>query len=123
MGIAEGSFAMNRRRLFGLAALIGLVAVALVVLNGCEMKIKWSCKQTTANSMQCTFTNLGNVSGRACFDVVQVCEGGEHTAQVCSGIIKAGSMENKVVKSFEPPVNPRETCVGTEFRNKVISPE
>jgi hypothetical protein len=109
--------------MLGLAALVGVVAASLFVLNGCEIKIKWSCKQTTTNSMQCTFTNLGNVAGKACFDVVQVCEAGEHTARVCSGIIKAGGMENKVVRSFEPPVGQRETCMGTEFRNKVITPE
>lgn len=113
----------TNRRLFGLVALVGVIAISLFVLNGCEIKIKWSCKRTTANSMQCTFTNLGNVAGKACFDVVHVCEGGEHTARMCSGIIKAGSMENKVVRSFDPPVGQSEACMGTEFRNKVITSE
>jgi hypothetical protein len=101
------------------------VAAALLslFLGGCskELKMEWSCKGTTKNSMQCEIINTGTAAGEACFDIVQICGNGEHLASVCSGRIEPGSMENKVVTSFTPQVGWLESCMGTEFRNKRVT--
>lgn len=107
------------------AAKTSFVTVSLLtlMLAGCskEAKLEWSCKGTTKNSMQCVIKNTGDAAGEACFDVVQVCANGEHVANVCSGRVEPGSMENKVVPSFAPKVGFLENCMGTEFRNKRIT--
>lgn len=70
--------------------------------------------------MQCHIKNVGQATGEACFDVVHICRSGEHTAKVCSGVLTAGSTENKVI-ILSPPVAMLDTCMGTEFRNKRIT--
>ena len=114
---------MKLRSYFGTVALLVTVVVITVMLNGCskELKMEWSCKGTTKNSMQCEIKNTGTAAGEACFDVVQVCENGEHIASVCSGRVDPGSMENKVVTSFAPQIGWLEGCMGTEFRNKHVT--
>lgn len=107
-------------------SLIATPAVAVLLLfglGGCskELKMEWSCKGTTKNSMQCEIRNTGTAAGEACFDIVQVCKNGEHVASVCSGRIEPGLTETKVIAAFTPPIGWLETCMGTESRNKRVS--
>ena len=114
---------MNSKRILPVAASLVAVVALLTTLSSCggEVKMEWNCKGTTKNSMQCEIKNNGTAAGEACFDIVQVCEKGEHIASVCSGTVQPGSIENKVVTSFKPPVGILESCMGTEFRNKRIT--
>ena len=114
---------MKVKQHFNTFASVLLFAGVLLTLGGCskELKIEWSCKGTTKNSMQCEIKNTGAASGEACFDIVQVCDNGEHVANVCSGRVEPGSTENKVVTSFSPSVGIFESCMGTEFRNKRVT--
>ncbi len=105
---------------------MGVIPVLAVLgtLSGCdggEARIEWECNGTTKNSMQCHFKNEGTVAGEACFDIVQVCSSGEHVANVCTGVINPGEMENKVVTHFAPGVGIFERCMGIEYRNKRIN--
>lgn len=53
-------------------------------------------------------------------DVVKVCKDGDHVASFCSGILRPGESDTRVVSDFRPKVRFFAGCMGTEFRNKVI---
>lgn len=89
-------------------------------LAGCgkEPKLEWICKSTPNNGAQCEFKNTGTAGVETCFDIVRICGNREHSASVCSGRVEPGSVANKAVTSFTPPIGQLETCTGTDFRNK-----
>lgn len=101
-----------------------MVLLMPLFLGACskQVKLEWNCQGTTKNSMQCHISNTGQAAGSVCFDVVQVCQNGEHAAHVCSETIEPGNTEDKVITAFTPPVGWLETCMGTEVRNKHITP-
>lgn len=82
---------------------------------------KWSCAGTGKNSMQCSIKNDSQVEASICMDVVKVCKDGDHYATLCSSRLRPGDVESKVLAKFEPKILLFEKCMGTEYRDKVIS--
>jgi hypothetical protein len=70
--------------------------------------------------MQCQFRNTGDTEAEACSDVVKVCKDGHHVAPLCSGRLRPGESDLKVVASFDPKIHLLTKCVGIEYQNRVV---
>lgn len=83
--------------------------------------MKWNCRDTGKNSMQCIFKNDGSVEADICMDVVKVCKGGDHVAAVCTDKMRPGEVDTRVVTGFDPKIKFLEGCMGVEYRRKAIN--
>ena len=99
---------------------IGAYAIFAGAFINKTVQMEMSCASTGRNSMQCSIANKSQNAGEVCFDIVQICGSGEHTAHVCSGRVEGASTESKVAPAFTPPVGLFESCQGTELRNKQL---
>lgn len=81
---------------------------------------RWQCKGTSRDSMQCTVQNNSDMEEEMCVDVVKVCKDGDHTARLCTGLMRSGEIRSKVVHDFSPKVKFFAGCMGVEYRNRFV---
>lgn len=80
----------------------------------------WECGATGASSLQCEISNAGPGTGTVSFDIVAICDDGEHLATVNSGEVGAGGVVQRVVR-VTPEVSMHTSCDGFEYRNESIN--
>lgn len=80
----------------------------------------WECEATGASALQCEISNAGPGTGTLSFDIVAICDDGEHSATVNSGEVAAGSVVQRVVR-LSPEVSVNTSCDGFEYRNESIN--
>ena len=85
-----------------------------------EANFRWQCKGTGRDSMQCTVQNNGRMEEEMCVDVVKICKDGDHTARLCTGMMRSGEIRSKVVHDFRPKVKFFAGCMGVEYRNRFV---
>lgn len=81
---------------------------------------QWKCVPTGRDSMQCAIRNSTDRTAEICMDVVKVCKNEDHHATLCSGELQSGETASKVVYGFRPKVKFLESCMGVEYRDRIV---
>jgi len=105
-----------KKVLAALAVFITVTAHAQEAEGG----FRWACQSTGKNGMQCVIKNTNREPMELCVDVVKVCKNEDHHATMCSGTMQPGEVASKVVRDFRPKVRLFESCMGVEYRDKVV---
>lgn len=78
------------------------------------------CIPTTATAANCTATNSGTAAGSVCFDLVVVCDDGNHVGHACVEGVQSGGMSNKIVHEFNPVLDGGTSCAGMEIQHLAV---
>ncbi len=93
----------------------------LAFLPGCDsekLAASIECAPTHNHAYQCSVSNTGTVALGACFDIVAICQDGEHRQSLCSTDLSPGEKSSIVAAKLQPEFGFFSTCMGTELRHK-----
>ena len=93
--------------------------------SGGGSEVEWQCLPNPDRTVTCVY-DVTEGAGSLCFDLVLSCDDGEHKANVCSGVVKAGAEATVRVDTIEPPIGPTIRCDKPRYENaktKVEEPD